>query len=363
MVNIHFRKGYHLVHVTNEIGRYMFGGIGSYMNELYEKKTEEVGFLHLYNERDVQDIYLENFPGDRDILSMPFHEHEKMKEIDCDIVVVHFYGLAFSMTEEFIRDKKVVYVIHLVPFSEPYSMEDPYAGNTGIQVDFEYMCSTADVLVCVSQAEKDRLIEMYPQWEGKTDVIHNGITVQEIVPKNITETRNRFGYIGRFDYRKGILECIKELKNMDAELYIASDQEDPVYFNLVKEYIEAADMGHKINFLGWCQGKRRKAFFENIDGLIIPSLYEPFGYVVLEAINEGVPIITSRRGGIGEIIGEYKYSYDPYMEGDLYETLSAFRIDASGIVAEQNRYLQEERMQHFTAEKMYDSYVELFQKK
>lgn len=360
MVNINFKNNYKIIHVTNEIGKYMFGGIGSYMNELYHNRASNIGFVHLYNERDVKDIYLEKYPGREDILSLPFEEAERLQEINCEIVVVHFYGLAFAMSEEFINNKKIVYVIHLVPYSEPYILEDPFAGDMGIQTNFEYLCEIADKLICVSEAEKVRLLHIYDRYIEKTAVIYNGITRKDNKLQEIRKIRKRFGYIGRFDYRKGILECIKEIRHLDVELYIASDKDDPIYFNTIKEYIEAAGIKEKVIFLGWCEGKRRDKFFETLDALIIPSLYEPFGYVVVEGVNEGVPIITSIRGGIQEIVGDYKYNYDPYDEGALAEKIQLFMSDTEEEIKEQQSYLQE-RIEYFTAEKMNQNYNDMFQ--
>lgn len=64
-------------------------------------------------------------------------------------------------------------------------------------------------------------------------------------------------------------------------------------------------------------GKKKRRIFGKIDALIIPSMYEPFGYVALEAMNYMVPVISSNNGGLDEILCGYKYKYAPYKVGAL----------------------------------------------
>ncbi len=52
-------------------------------------------------------------------------------------------------------------------------------------------------------------------------------------------------------------------------------------------------------FIDW--DKRRKAF-ENATLIIVPSRFEPFGMIVLEAMQEGVPVMFSKTAGVGEVI-------------------------------------------------------------
>ena len=55
-----------------------------------------------------------------------------------------------------------------------------------------------------------------------------------------------------------------------------------------------------ISFVGWVKDK--KEFYNNIDIFCLPSLYEPFGIIVLEAMEFGVPIVCTKTQGPSEII-------------------------------------------------------------
>lgn len=362
MINFNFKRRYKVIHITNEIGNYVVGGMGTYINELYEHRGEEIGFIHLYDKQTYPDINISNYPGINDILAMSYDEAYKIEDLEFDIAVIHFYELAFCITDTIINSRKVVYVIHSVPLPEPPPKQDPFGGNTLIRQDFEYMCENADKLICVSYAEKDRLLNIYPEYEWKVKVIHNGIT---LIPEELNHVRTQhkrkiFGYIGRMDYRKGILECIKAFKHIDGELRIACASNNSYYFSTILQYIEGAEMQEKVKFLGWCMGERKESFMKSLDALIIPSLYEPFGYVVVEGMKYGLPIITSRNGGISEIIEDYKYQYDAYEQSELIAAIKSFKEDSDECINKEVRYLQN-RLAKFSADNMIEKYSETWE--
>ncbi|SHF05329.1 Glycosyltransferase involved in cell wall bisynthesis [Thermoanaerobacter uzonensis DSM 18761] len=361
MININFKANYKILHFTNEIGKYMAGGIATYIDQLYKHHTEDTGFVHFYDDEILTDIRIESYPGIKDILSVSYKEIGRLKEINFQIAIVHFYGLSFIAEEEILKNKKLVYVVHSVPATEPYAIEDPFGGNYQIQKDFETLSYRADAIICVLEAEKEKLKSLYPELENKIYVIHNGMEFDsaDSIKRNVKPTRRNFGFIGRLDYRKGLLECIKAFKKIDGELHIACDNQDPFYLSAILNYIEAAEMQNKIHFYGWCHGERKKAFLNSLDALIIPSLYEPFGYVVLEAINAKTPVITSRNGGISEIIGEYKYTFDPYQEGELEKAIKTFQEDTVEEIEKEMEKLYK-RKELFTAQKMVEKYTDLF---
>lgn len=207
--------------------------------------------------------------------------------------LVQFYEFAPFLDEDIIKGKKLVYVIHSVPTPEPPPPWDPFGGNYDIRIKFEKLCNLASVLVCVSQAEKQKLSKIYPQYEEKIKVVYNGITYDESLDlnDNYKHSRKIFGFIGRTDYRKGI--------------------------------------------------------------------YEPFGYVALEAMQRGLPVICSNNGGLDEILEGYKYKYSPYVEGELERTINEFIEDSVENVEEQQRILIK-NMSRFSAINMVKEYEKIW---
>jgi len=353
MLKIGFNGKYKVLHFTNEIGGYIIGGIATFIEQLYKFHEADEGFVHIYDGDILDEIDIRRYPGDRDILAIDYREIGKLSRFEFDIGVIHFYGLDYIMDSGIFRDKKIVYVIHSVPTPEPYFLDNPFGGHIEVQRSFERLCEEADILVCVSNCEREKLIRLYPRYDSKTRVIYNGIdmTTGE-VKKDIREGRSIFGFLGRLDYRKGLLECLKEFRDVEGKLMIACDNQDIAYMGEIISFIDGAKLWDKVEFIGWVSGKRKENFLKAIDALIVPSLYEPFGYVVLEAGRLGTPVISSCRGGIYEIVGdEYRYVFDPYERGRLTECIRRFQRDSVDIVEKEVSRLTE-RVKMFSAEKM-----------
>lgn len=362
MFKIGFKKHYKVLNFTTEIGKHTVGGVGTYMDQLYKYHSEDTGFVHIYDGNDTQTISTEDYPDKKDILAVSSGEIDQVMYLSYDIAVIHFYALSCLVSEDYIRGRKLVYVVHSVPTPEPYYINEPFGIHDDIKFSFQSVCNRADIIVCVSNAEKEKLSTIYPYLSHKIIVIYNGIDFEEEITNvrsEINKERNVFGFIGRLDYRKGLLECIRSIKNIDCEFRIACGNEDPQYLNILTNYIDGASLKDRVVFYGWCSGVRKKSFLKSLDALIIPSLYEPFGYVVLEAMKEKIPVIVSSNGGMAEIVGDYKYCFNPYLANDLERCILEFQNDSIEEIKEQRSRLLE-RSKLFNSQEMVENYNNVF---
>lgn len=155
MLKIGCKDFYNVLHINNEIGQYVIGGAGTYMNEMYRYRDSNEGFVHITS--DGADIDTEYYPGREDIFVMSEEETYKLNQIDCGIIVIQFYEFADIITEDLLKNRKLVYVIHSVPTPEPMPYWDAFGGNDDVRNKFGKLCRMADVLVCVSDAERKNL--------------------------------------------------------------------------------------------------------------------------------------------------------------------------------------------------------------
>lgn len=74
---------------------------------------------------------------------------------------------------------------------------------------------------------------------------------------------------------------------------------------------QAASLGisERVVFLGRIAGGPN--YFKAFDVFVLPSLKEPFGMVLIEAMAAGIPVVSSRGGGAGEVVGETGLLFDP----------------------------------------------------
>ncbi len=147
-------------------------------------------------------------------------------------------------------------------------------------------------------------------------LITEGIDMQKIhrIP-NMVKTENTvfnfsgwqgrkpiIGTMGRFVKKKGFdnfLEALAILKSrsVDFSAVIGGTGEEERY---LKEMVENLGLADNVIFAGWVLDK--KAFFAAIDIFCLPSLHEPFGIVLLEALAHGKPVASSDSEGPSEII-------------------------------------------------------------
>jgi hypothetical protein len=122
-------------------------------------------------------------------------------------------------------------------------------------------------------------------------------------------------YVGRLELRKGILdlfaavpEVLREFPRVRFLLAGADNSRDDgfqarervdyrTYFE--KRYPESADA---VRFLGFVPDGKLPALYRSCDVFVAPSLYESFGLIYLEAMNEARPVVGCNAGGAAEVI-------------------------------------------------------------
>jgi glycosyltransferase involved in cell wall biosynthesis len=126
----------------------------------------------------------------------------------------------------------------------------------------------------------------------------------EIEDHNIIERRKPIiiGAMGRFVLKKGFdifLKTIAILKNRKVEfkaIIAGNGEEKSALLNICRE-LKIDDI---VSFIGWVENKQ--TFFDAIDIFCLPSIHEPFGIILLEAMMYKKPIVSFATEGPSEII-------------------------------------------------------------
>ncbi|MCP5208701.1 MAG: glycosyltransferase family 4 protein [Hahellaceae bacterium] len=109
------------------------------------------------------------------------------------------------------------------------------------------------------------------------------------------------GAIGRFVSYKGFdlfLDALKILitKGVNFTAYLAGDGDER---DILLEHIRSKDLTNTVQYLGWLPNSDE--LFKKIDILCVPSRHEPFGLILLEAFNAGIPVVAANAEGPSEI--------------------------------------------------------------
>jgi glycogen(starch) synthase len=90
----------------------------------------------------------------------------------------------------------------------------------------------------------------------------------------------------------------------------------------LREQVKAKRLGKSVNFLGWLPEEQLHALVAAADAVVVPSLYEPFGIVALEAASVGTPLVVARTGGLAELV-EDGVTGRTFAPGNVVELASA----------------------------------------
>jgi len=185
----------------------------------------------------------------------------------------------------------------------------------------------ADKIIAVSEDSKDILIKKYKIKLEKITVIPNGVEANKFFPiTNIEKIPNSMLYIGRVDKRKGVDFLIKSMlrvvkSNPNSKLFIGGKGKD---LNKLKKFVIKNKLENNINFLGFISDDKINEWYNKVQCVIVPSIFEGFGITVIESMAAGTLVIGTNVDGIRTIIKNKINGYlvDYGNVGSLSETIN-----------------------------------------
>ncbi len=157
---------------------------------------------------------------------------------------------------------------------------------------------------------------------GKVEIIPCGADVSNFHPISKSEARKSLGidakhkillYVGRFDRRKGIETLVRATAQLRSQLTEGvnpstlkllivggSDprEADGAEQRRIEEIVTDLDLTIDTEFVGMVGHDRLPLYYTAADVCVIPSHYEPFGLVAIEAMACGTPVVASAVGGL-----------------------------------------------------------------
>jgi glycosyltransferase involved in cell wall biosynthesis len=203
-----------------------------------------------------------------------------------------------------------------------HNMADQRPDNLVWNLLFRFFLVAADDIVAISQAVADSLIAKGADAK-KITVIHNGIeianadagTLQDNARKRFPQLQKNVvsvGMVGHFRRWKGQMlfaeaASILVSKKPDIQFFIVGGIHDEEYYRETLEFIASSNLAGNIMLCG-----HQANVAELLSGfsiVVVPSIPEPFGLVVLEAMDLSKPVIAFDEGGPAEIIKDGETGY------------------------------------------------------
>ncbi|NIM89999.1 MAG: glycosyltransferase [Candidatus Aminicenantes bacterium] len=248
-----------------------------------------------------------------------------------DLVYSH-YWLSGLVGEEIRNNFSIplIHIFHTLAFSKQRAAKENYEEHRNRLGAEEHLAHVSEAIISSSEHEKQSLIKEYGIPSSKLRVIYPGVNKGLFYPLGQEDVRRELGfreedkivlYVGRIEPVKGLLSLIEALESLrkkapflSSQLKLivvgggtkSSDHPKNKEINRIQKAIAEKNLWNDVFFLGSKRQNQLKKYYSAADVLVMPSLYESFGLVVVEALACGTPVIASRIGEMMNIIKEGK---------------------------------------------------------
>jgi glycogen synthase len=176
-----------------------------------------------------------------------------------------------------------------------------------------WMAHRADSVITCSHYMRGHVADIFDIDEERITVIPNGIDPRDLRPVDDLQTlRREFAQpherlvllVGRLVYEKGFQLALDALPGViervgDVRFLVAGSGTHEAELKAQAQQLGLTDQGV---FLGWIGDDALHSLYRIADLCVVPSIYEPFGLVALEAMASGCPCIVADTGGLREVV-------------------------------------------------------------
>jgi len=178
-----------------------------------------------------------------------------------------------------------------------------------------WITNRADRVIACSYYMREQVVDIFGVEEKRVVVIPNGIDPEDLHPQDESELerlRAEFAapderlvlLIGRLVYEKGFQLALEAMPRLVREVpgtrfLVAGSGTHEAELRRQATELGLDDHG---TFLGWIGDDVLHSLYQIADVCVVPSIYEPFGLVALEAMASGCPCIVADTGGLREVV-------------------------------------------------------------
>jgi len=226
----------------------------------------------------------------------------------------------------------------------------------------------ADYVMADSQSTASGIQEHYQVRPTKIGVVYpGGPTVSKQMHSPVSDDEKLPGkyflFVGTLEPRKNLRAILGAFALLDTE---REDVHIVVVGNIgwktkdVMSLLKAHRYRSRIHFTGYVDAARLSFIYRNALCLLYPSLYEGFGFPILEAMTYGVPVITSNVSSMPEVAGDAALLVDP---NDINELANAMNmILSNGNLRDLMVFKGYKRLKEFSWMRCAEEVLDIFKK-
>lgn len=235
-------------------------------------------------------------------------------------------------------DARIIVTIHDLSF-----VKVPHAASPALRQFLDrvvpYSLARAVHIIADSEATRRDVCETYNIHPHSISVVLSGVE-SRFRPSPHSDIRTRYGLgphpfvvsVGTVQPRKNYARLVRALHALgstysDVQLVIAGGKgwlEDELYHT-----IDATGMSSRVHMIGFVDDADLPALYTEAIAGVFPSLYEGFGFPVLECMACGTPVITSNISSLPEVAGDACLLVNPYDDLQIRDTLRLLLEDSA----------------------------------
>jgi len=220
--------------------------------------------------------------------------------------------------------KPIVHMFHTLGLMKNHVAGSPSEMETSRRIDVETdIVGFADKLIAATPAEQTQLEWLYGADRDRIAVVPPGVDTRHFHPMPMRAARDRLGvahgdwmvlFVGRIERLKGVDTLIRAIALLAHECptwvekmcvaIIGGDAatNENVELERLKRMREELGLSDLITFLGARDQDQLRHYYNAASFVVMPSRYESFGMVALEAMACGRPVIASEVGGLAHLV-------------------------------------------------------------
>jgi len=278
---------------------------------------------------------------------------EEIKKVSKNSLIFHTIPETFFLT----RMKEVIVVHDIIPllFRE-MSPRVFYYYRYVLPKVMRKACH----IIAVSYSTKNDLVKHYEVKEEKISVVHSGIDPPRFSNRELPVEGPFVLFVGAFRPGKNVERLFKAfslIKDRIAEKLVLAGSGFSEFEQKLRKLACELGIKDRVNFLGYLKEDSISFLYRRCNLFVFPSLYEGFGFPVLEAMAAGAPVIATNVSSVPEIAGDAALFFNPRSPEDIAEKM--LKVLSSESLKEELRRKGKERAKLFRWEKTASKVLEI----
>jgi len=252
-------------------------------------------------------------------------------------------------------------------FMTEHSTDNSRRHKKYLRLPEKYIYGSFNHIISISNETQNALLGWLGKdaSDGRFTVIENGIEVEKYQNAKEYEKKDVFseykdgdqliGMVGSFTPQKNHKKMIEAMTHMPDEYKLVLVGEGPLLAD-IKQLVKEKNLESRIAFLGF--RKDVAEIMKTVDVVCIPSIWEGFGLVAVEAMAAGTPVVAANVPGLANVVGDSDVCFDPNNANMIAKKL----ISAVSNFNNEAKELLMDRAKHYDIKNTAEQYIRVFEK-